>query len=485
MTPPDNRTLARALTEAGAFRDAPFTVVDVGCSGGIFPPAEEFSPGLRAVGFDAIVEEVAQLKASAPPGIEYECALVEDPDWERPALRKSPGVMNRSSAGLYEHLHGFDYNQEAFNRGRPITLTHHRVRLDEWLAARADWTVDLLKVDTDGNDLGVLRSLGERLGEPLAIHIEVNFDGDVGPDSNAFSTIFDTLVAAGFRLFSLAPTRYAKATLPLPFEWNMPAQTIRGQVMQGDALFCRDLAVEGGDSPERLLKLACIFDLLDLQDCAAELLDSHADVLATSSPVQLSALMDLLGHRTELGLTPAAARQALADDPTMFFPAPATSDASVPTELPPATSAPTLSMDGGPISVGTQGPPTLLRDGWWPPEPDGAWTSSPSATIEVVLADEIPPGAIVELDAWRLSPPEGEARTVLVVNGTCLEPVDAGKVVSFATPTSLPPGPTQLVIASWPMVCPADIGDSDDERLLGLFVSSLAIRRGPGARPND
>ena len=393
--------------------------------------------------------------------------------------------MNRSSAGLYERLHGFDYNQEAFNRGRPITLTHHRVRLDEWLAARADWTVDLLKVDTDGNDLGVLRSLGERLGEPLAIHIEVNFDGDVGPDSNAFSTIFDTLVAAGFRLFSLAPTRYAKATLPLPFEWNMPAQTIRGQVMQGDALFCRDLAVEGGDSPERLLKLACIFDLLDLQDCAAELLDSHADVLATSSPVQLSALMDLLGHRTELGLTPAAARQALADDPTMFFPAPATSDESVPAELPPATSAPTLSMDGGPISVGTQGPPTLLRDGWWPPEPDGAWTSSPSATIEVVLADEIPPGAIVELDAWRLSPPEGEARTVLVVNGTCLEPVDAGKVVSFATPTSLPPGPTQLVIASWPMVCPADVGDSDDERLLGLFVSSLAIRRGPGARPND
>lgn len=457
----------------------------MGCSGGIFPPAQEFSPGLRAVGFDPIVEEVAQLKASAPPDTEYECALVGDPDWEQPVLRKSPGVMSRSSASLYEHLHGFDYNEEAFNRGRPITLTHHRVRLDDWLAARPDWTVDLLKVDTDGNDLGVLRSLGERLGEPLAIHIEVNFDGDVGPDSNAFSTVFDTLIAAGFRLFSLAPTRYAKATLPLPFEWNMPAQTIRGQVMQGDALFCKDLAVEGSDSPERLLKLACIFDLLDLQDCAAELLDAHADVLAPSSPVQLSALMDLLGHRTELGLAPAAARQALADDPTVFFPASPISDESVPAELPGAVAAPTLSLDEGPVSVGTQGPPNLLRDGWWPPEPDGAWTSSPSATLEIELSEEVPPGAVFELGAWRLSPPEGESKTVLVVNGTCLEPRDAENAISFSTPVSLPPGPTRLVIASWPMICPADVEDSGDQRLLGLFVSSLAIRRAPEAWSDD
>jgi len=191
------------------------------------------------------------------------------------------------------------------DQGRTIQLTERRVALAEWLTGHPDWIVDLVKVDTDGSDISAIRSLGNRLSEPLAIHIEVQFDGETGPDRNVFSTVFDTLLESGFRLCSLDPSRYAKAALPLPFQWQMPAQTTRGQVMQAGALFCKDLAVEGTDSPLRILKLACIFDLLDLPDCAVELLEVHADALEEVLPVALDDVLAATGRRTQLGQAPA------------------------------------------------------------------------------------------------------------------------------------------------------------------------------------
>lgn len=479
MTAP---SLARILTDSHVFSSEPFTVIDVGCTGGIFEHALEFVPDLKAVGFDPIVEEIERLQNNGPaPGVIFECALVSEPGWQRPLLRKSPSVFERSSAAAYEAHHAFDYSREIFNSGQDITLTSRTLRLEDWLRDHDDWTVDLLKVDTDGSDISVLRSLGGRLGEPLAIHIEMNFDGDLGADSNIFSRVFDTLLEAGFRLFSLEPTKYAKATLPRPFEWSIPAQTVGGQVMQGDALFCKDLAVEGNDSAVRLLKLACIFDLFNLQDCAAELIENHADHL--SSDVDVAATMDLLALRSEIAQPLGEIHDLFKRDRgAAFFPPNETGStqgsegSNGPTALPLREA---LEVGGSVIPVGTTASVQVLGDGWWAPEASGTWTSAYSAGLHLRCPEPIPARSAIVLSAWRLNANDLAGTVTMVANGQVL-PLDStdNDTLAFLVETEIPTGELELMIHAWPLQRPSDLHDTADDRLVGVHVRSVSARLG-------
>lgn len=491
MTLSDAPSLARVLTDAGTFHDAPFTVIDVGCSGGLVDLADEFSPDLRAVGFDPLTTEVERLKSLEPrPGVEFEAALVGAGDAYIGVPRDTPNIFDRSSAALYSRIHGFNHAREYFNAGEEIRVTDRRIRLDDWLAGRPDWRVDFLKVDTDGADLDVLVSLGERLAEPLAIYIEVSFDGDPGPSHNVFSTIFDLLTAAGFRLFSLTPTTYARGAFPQPFEWEMPAQTVRGQIMQADALFCRDLAVEGKDNPSRILKLASIFDLMDLQDCAGELLEAHADAIRTATTASDDAIARALAGRTPLGLTPAESRKAFEADPSVFFPTRADNGDLIPAGSdveggrPPA---PAISPGDAPLEIGTaEGRSTsALGTGWSEAEEAGAWTCRPHATLSLDVPESAA-GCILELHHWRLKADPAAQTLAVSVDGQMLaaaEGVPDG-VARFVMPDHLEPGPSEITVYAWPLLKPADVMGSDDERTLGIWLSGVRLARaGSGGDP--
>src|SRR5436190_10185036 len=57
---------------AASLRQERFTLVDVGCAGGLEPLWRGFGNRLRAVGFDAIVDEVERLKREeTAPDIHY------------------------------------------------------------------------------------------------------------------------------------------------------------------------------------------------------------------------------------------------------------------------------------------------------------------------------------------------------------------------------------------------------------------------------
>ena len=492
MTPPDTPTLARVLTDAGTFRDAPFTLIDVGCSGGLIDMAGEFSPDLRAVGFDRLTTEVERLQSlESRTDVRFEAALVGAGDAYVGVPRSTPNVFNRSSAALYWRMHDFDHAREYFNAGEKIQVTERRIRLDEWLAGHPEWRVDFLKVDTDGADLDVLLSLGERLAEPLAIYIEVSFDGDPGPSHNVFSTIFDMVTAAGFRLFSLTPTTYARGEFPQPFEWEMPAQTVRGQIMQADALFCRDLAVEGDDDPSRILKLASIFDLMDLQDCAGELLEAHTDALRTATEASDDDIARALAGRTPLGLTPAESRKAFKEDPSVFFPTradngdliPAGSDAEG--GRPPA---PAISPGGAPLEIGTaEGrSASALGTGWSEAEEAGAWTCRPHATLSLDIP-EAAAGCVLEMHHLRLGADEAAQTLAVSVNGQMLVEADNATdgVARFVMPDHLEPGASEITIYAWPLLKPADVTGSDDERTLGVWLSGVRLAHaGEGGDPN-
>jgi hypothetical protein len=141
--------------------------------------------------------------------------------------------------------------------------------------------VDFIKIDTDGSDYQVLRGANEMLstGKVLGIAVEGLFHGLVHAESSTFRNIDRLLTALGFSLFDLEVYRYSRAALPGPFVYRIPAQTQNGQVMWADALYLRDAGRPDYErdwpmalTPQKILKLACLFELFGLNDCAVELL---------------------------------------------------------------------------------------------------------------------------------------------------------------------------------------------------------------------
>ena len=473
------------LTEVGAFQDEPFTLIDVGCSGGLYEPAHDFMPDLRAVGFDPLISEVDRLaREHSSNDVLFEAALVGEDDWVQQPHRVSPGVVARSSAARFAEIHDHDHVRAYYNAGQDIEITDKGVRLDRWLTGHPEWIIDWVKTDTDGNDLTVLRSLGERIAEPLAISLEAQFDMDAGAEKDSFANVFNLLVASGFRLFDLRPTRYSKSAMPQAFEWEMPAQTTRGQILQADALFCRDLAVEGTDSPGRILKLACIFDQMGLQDCAAELLETHSDVVSTTCSLDPLAIEQVLACRTPLGMTPAESRKALEADPSVFFPTRADNG-----DLIPARSGPAISPGSAPLEIGTaEGRSTwALGTGWCEAEEAGAWTCRPHATLLLDIP-EVAAGCILELHHWRLGADEAAQTLAVSVNGQMLADVEGAPdgVARFVMPDQLAPSPSEITIYAWPLLKPADVMVSDDERTLGVWLSRVRLAgAGEGGDPHE
>jgi hypothetical protein len=149
--------------------------------------------------------------------------------------------------------------------------------------------VDFLKTDTDGFDIAVLLGGRETLtGSPvLAVQSEVMFQGLLVDYANSFANVDRLLRNLGFSLFGITPIYYSRGDLPLHFAYpGQCSNTVSGQVVWADVLYCRDLAIPSYEktwgieiTPSQVLKLACIYELYRLADCAAELLITFRDRL--------------------------------------------------------------------------------------------------------------------------------------------------------------------------------------------------------------
>src|SRR5690606_23527954 len=90
---------------------------------------------------------------------------------------------------------------------------------------------------------------------------------------------------AGFDLFDLSVRRYSTRALPGRSRLAYPAETPFGRVLQGDAVYFRDLcapdnaALAAELGPARLAKQAASMALFGLPDCAAESLVAFRDRL--------------------------------------------------------------------------------------------------------------------------------------------------------------------------------------------------------------
>jgi hypothetical protein len=120
-------------------------------------------------------------------------------------------------------------------------------------------------------------------------------------------------------------SRYSRAALPAPFLYGFPAETHDGQPLWGDVVFLRDLAApEYGPalpaiSAGKILKLACLYEIFGVPDCAVELILRFHDRI--SPLIDPAALLDLLTPPVDGQIVPYRDYiQAVSANPKRMFP---------------------------------------------------------------------------------------------------------------------------------------------------------------------
>jgi hypothetical protein len=294
--------MTRAVVQNGALTSQPFTLLDVGCSGGVSAFWRVFDPSLIALGIDPVVTECERLNAKeSRSNVRYRPAFVGLSD-------KHPFVQKRDNN---EPWGGNPWNR--LSSPLAIDILQSRTKKEDKLPVLNDWQnqgladpnskmgiddlvqeeklldLDFIKVDVDGYDLDVTLSAENcaQNAPVLGFTLEVNFFGSTADTDHTFHNTDRLMRQWGFDLFALTIRRYSAAALPAPFEFDGPAQTRFGRPLQGDAVYLRDpmaAGTRGGPpcpplSPQKLLKLACLFECFGLPDHAAELIQANAQAL--------------------------------------------------------------------------------------------------------------------------------------------------------------------------------------------------------------
>jgi methyltransferase FkbM-like protein len=292
------------LRERGVFDRHPFVLIDVGCAGGIDEAWRKFGPALVAHGYDPDVAACEEAQAREPfANVRYHARFVGLPESHRfvqsrkaeAAHWPDTNIWQRTTAGFLARRAG-----EGAHASRRTTAAGTVIGVGDIVRAERLSTVDFLKVDVDGPDVDVLESAREVLSESrvLGVGMEVNWFGSASPTEHTFHNTDRFLREQGYTLFGLTLRRYSRTDLPAPFGYETYAETRFGQPYQGDAIYVRDLAaphlseLASEYPPEKLLKLACIYELIGLPDCAAEILNRFASRLTGFG--DLEALLDAL-----------------------------------------------------------------------------------------------------------------------------------------------------------------------------------------------
>ena len=159
-----------ASSIAGALASEPFTLVDVGCSGGIDAAFRAFGEHLVAVGFDPNIEEIERLRQSETSdritfvdafvdgGSDYEL-IIEGNPWQRLSVARTLEIRQPSLAE-------YSSSQRTTNNLWTETrLAERSVQLPDFLKSLLVTDIDFIKIDVDGADFAILQSCAGMLHE--------------------------------------------------------------------------------------------------------------------------------------------------------------------------------------------------------------------------------------------------------------------------------------------------------------------------------
>jgi Methyltransferase FkbM domain len=304
----------KLVTEALEAKE--FRLLDIGCSGGIDQAWRTFGDCLFALGIDASVTECRQLAENeSNPNVAYLAAFAS-------GLRAEPidpvGVHSKRTIEIVNRM-SVMRAREIDQRRLAAASTDEKMRHNAWgltelanpsepvvpldLLNERGWSaLDYLKIDVDGLDFQILQSFAGSFATlgVVAVQLEVNFIGTDNPGEHTFHNTDRFMRAQGFDLFRLDVRNYSARALPARFAITVPAQTVSGRPLQGEAYYARDVA--GSDitgSADQLLKQSAVFSIWGVPDAAAELLLAHRDRL--SHRIDLEHALDLLAAQSQPG----------------------------------------------------------------------------------------------------------------------------------------------------------------------------------------
>jgi hypothetical protein len=332
--------MTRFLVQKETFASHPFTLVDVGCSGGIGSFWRVFAPSLVALGLDPVIHECERLNAEETcPTVRYRPSWVGLPDhhpFVKKRGKKDPwgrNPWNRLSVPLANEIlkptvkdkfHILDLWQE-----EKLLNSSSKIGVDDLVQEENLSCLDFIKIDIDGYDLDVILSAEKSAADSavLGFFLEVNFYGSPADTDHTFHNTDKLMREWGFELFDLIIKRYSAAALPAPFEWDGPAETTFGRPYQGDAVYLRDPMAKGTAgspkgptlSPHKLLKLACLFECFGLPDHAAELIKGQSQSLGIICDTD--ELLNILAIEVDPSVKSYSEYiEKFVSDPTSFYP---------------------------------------------------------------------------------------------------------------------------------------------------------------------
>ncbi|MBF2009310.1 MAG: FkbM family methyltransferase [Chlorogloeopsis fritschii C42_A2020_084] len=152
-----------------------------------------------------------------------------------------------------------------------FTIGIETTTLDEFCHKEGIEQVDFLHIDVQGADLQVLEGSADILKRSvLGVQVEVEFS-PLYLNQPLFADVDIYLRKYGFTLFDLATAYRPRARSPI-VSTNHP-----GQLLWGDAYYLQDPIKENANlhikEPAKILKLACLADVLGFSDYALELLE--------------------------------------------------------------------------------------------------------------------------------------------------------------------------------------------------------------------
>lgn len=294
--------------------DVPFTVIDVGCSGGIDPAWRLFGNRLRAYGFDPNINECTRLSAGEVlPDVHYVAAFVGLPKghpvahrrggkpyvqrthWSRLAIARSTAIRNTLEPPTTPE----EFTARNLWQQSALADPDNPIYLPDFFRDHAIADIDLIKIDVDGADFDILQTLSDSLMKlkVLAVALEVNFVGSPDETDHTFHNTDRFMRGLNFELVDLIVRPYSLAALPGRYCGGGPSQAATGRPFEGDALYVRDFGdpdqAMGRDFPAtKIAKLAAIFAAFGLYDCAAEVVLTHRHRLAVL--LDPDRLLDLL-----------------------------------------------------------------------------------------------------------------------------------------------------------------------------------------------
>jgi FkbM family methyltransferase len=291
------------VTEHGLLHE-PFVVVDIGVQGGPHPRWNYLGRYAHIYGFDPIGEVIDELEKTNTLNRFYRAMALGDEDGERQLT---------ISSNTYESSF---YKSKAVSGSSPngIALGNRLVkvrRLDTLFAAGEIPSADYIKIDCEGFEPPVIRGAREYLARSNVLCVTTETNLGVSPvySRTPFVEICEMLSEHRLLVFDLNAVRIPRSSYvaarrlrPWPESDIMRDSPLLdvGQLRTFDFVFCRDFVAESnsphnfGTLPDasfaptvdKLIKSMINFELHGLMDCAVDLAQHYATMLAERIDVE-------------------------------------------------------------------------------------------------------------------------------------------------------------------------------------------------------